>query len=235
MNAAILGRNFIAKDIGFENSAGPEKHQAVSLLVQSDMSIFYNCRIDGYQDTLYAHSYRQFYRHSTISGSINLILGNAAAVFQNCKFVIRKPLDDQECVLTSQGRLHMKEPTGFILQNSTITADPLYYPLRHKNKAYLGQPWKKFSRTIVMQSYISDSIDSQGWKPWMGTFGESTCFLSEYENRGPGAKLEGRVKWQGIKRIDPREINGFTPRKFYGGDRWIAPTQVPYLAGLMPT
>lgn len=198
------------------------------------MTIFYNCRINGYQGTLYAHSYRQFYRHCTILGTVDFIFGNAAAVFQNCKLVIRKPLEDQECVITAQGRQNDRAPTGFVLQNCTIMADPLYYPLRNNNKAFLGHPMKKFSRTIIMQSFLADSIATEGWKPWMGTFAQDTCYFGEFDNRGPGAKTTGRVKWHGIKNISKQDVNAFTPENFYAGNRWIIPTGVPYVPGMMP-
>ncbi|KAL9237715.1 hypothetical protein vseg_012231 [Gypsophila vaccaria] len=232
---SVIGSNFIAKDIGIENSAGAEKHQAVALLVQSDMSIFYNCHIDGYKDTLYAHSHRQFYRHCSISGTIDFIFGNAVAVFQNCRLILRKPLETQSITITAQGRVNEKEPTGFVLQNCTVVSDPLYFPLRHKNLAYLGTPWKKFSRTIFMQSFLDDAIAPEGWKPWMGTFGVDTCFFSEYDNRGPGSEntANNRVKWAGIKKLNATEVEGFTPAKFFGDDKWIWPTQVPYEPGMI--
>lgn len=70
-NAAAVGDGFIAQDMWFQNTAGPEKHQAVALRVGADQSVINRCRIDAYQDTLYTHSNRQFYRDSYITGRLH--------------------------------------------------------------------------------------------------------------------------------------------------------------------
>ncbi|KAI4369380.1 hypothetical protein MLD38_017823 [Melastoma candidum] len=41
---AVSGRGFIARDMTFRNTAGPENHQAVALRVDSDQSAFYHLR-----------------------------------------------------------------------------------------------------------------------------------------------------------------------------------------------
>ncbi|GAB2210383.1 hypothetical protein Droror1_Dr00015649 [Drosera rotundifolia] len=230
---AVMSQGFMARDIGFENSAGPEKHQAVAIRVVGDYSVFYNCRFDGYQDTLYAVRSRQFYRDCTISGTIDFIFGDAQVVFQNCKMIIRKPLENQSCMVTAQGRAEPKGPGATILQNCTIVSDPAYYPVRNKNKAYLGRPWKQYSRTIVMQSNIDDSIAPEGWTPWAGTFGLDTLFYAEYDNRGPGAVQTNRVSWAGIKKLTPQQVQQFTPEKFFKGSQWIKPTGTPYNPGMI--
>ncbi|KAF9594832.1 hypothetical protein IFM89_034815 [Coptis chinensis] len=230
---AAIGDNFMAKDIGFENSAGAAKHQAVALRVQSDMSIFYNCQMDGYQDTLYPHSHRQFYRDCVISGTIDFIFGDAAVVFQNCKMVVRKPMDNQQNIVTAQGRKDKREPTGIVLQNCKITADPLYFPVRAKIRSYLGRPWKEFSRTVIMNTEIDDLIQPDGWLPWLGEVHLSTCFYTEVNNKGPGSDKARRVKWAGVKTLAPNEEIQYTPGKFIFGDTWIPPTGVPYTSGLM--
>ncbi|KAK9287926.1 hypothetical protein L1049_016371 [Liquidambar formosana] len=230
---SVVGSNFIAKDMGFENSAGAAKHQAVALRVQSDMSIFYNCQMDGYQDTLYVHAHRQFYRDCTISGTIDFIFGNGAAIFQNCKMVVRKPLENQQCIVTAQGRIDKREPTALVLQNCTITAERAYNVLRKTLKSYLGRPWKQYSRTIIMQSHIDNMIQPEGWLPWMGNFALNTLFYSEFENRGPGSVQTNRVKWRGVKKITPQHAADFTAGKFIGGDKWIKPSGVPYTSGMM--
>lgn len=231
--AAVFGDHFMARDIGFENTAGAIKHQAVALMVQSDMSVFHNCHMDGHQDTLYVHAKRQFYRNCTITGTIDFVFGDAAAVFQNCKMLVRKPLDNQQCIVTAQGRKERREATALILQNCTIAAHPSFVPFKGQIRSYLGRPWKIYSRTIIMESYIDDIIQPEGWLPWLGDFGLNTCFYTEYKNRGPGAGTTKRVKWKGIKTITPQHAADFTAGRFMKGDRWIRTAGVPYVAGMM--
>ncbi|CAA0816767.1 Probable pectinesterase/pectinesterase inhibitor 21 [Striga hermonthica] len=230
---AVQADDFIARDIGFENSAGPEKHQAVALRVSADRAIFYNCHMDGYQDTLYVHTYRQFYRDCVISGTIDFIFGDAAAVFQGCTLLVRKPLDNQQNIVTAQGRKDVRQPTGLVIQNCTFRADPEYYPHRNKIKSYLGRPWKEYSRTIIMESFVDDFIQPQGWLPWNETFALNTLFYTEFNNRGPGAPKAQRAKWAGVKELPPARIQRFTAAEFLDGNRWIPPTRVPYAAGFI--
>lgn len=225
---AVAADHFIARDIGFENSAGPEKHQAVALRVSGDMAIFYNCQMDGYQDTLYAHTYRQFYRDCVISGTIDFIFGDSAAVFQNCTLVVRKPLDNQQCIVTAQGRKDIRQPTGLIMQNCSFVSDPAYFPVRFKNKAYLGRPWKEYSRTIIMESFLDDLIQPEGWLPWNGDYALDTLFYTEFNNRGPGSSKEHRVKWPGVKELPTKRIKRFTADRFLEGHKWIEKTRIPY-------
>ncbi|EOA23048.1 hypothetical protein CARUB_v10003818mg [Capsella rubella] len=229
---AIVGDHFIAKNIGFENTAGPIKHQAVAIRVLADQSIFYNCRFDGYQDTLYAHSHRQFYRDCTISGTIDFLFGDAAAVFQNCTLLVRKPLPNQACPITAHGRKDPRESTGFVLQGCTIVGEPDYLAVKETSKSYLGRPWKEFSRTIIMNTFIPDFIPPEGWQPWLGNFGLETLFYSEVRNIGPGSGLTKRVTWPGIKKLSEEEILTFTPAQYIQGDAWIPGKGVPYIPGL---
>lgn len=230
---AVLGDYFIAKDIGFENSAGAAKHQAVALRVGADKSVFYNCHMDGYQDTLYTHTYRQFYRNCEISGTIDFVFGDAAAVFQNCTFLVRKPLANQQCIVTAQGRKDVRQPTGLVLQNCSFIADPDYYPSRTISKSYLGRPWKEFSRTIIMESFIDDLIQPQGWLPWNDTFAVTTLFYTEFNNRGPGSPKLDRIKWTGVKELPVRRILRFTAARFIEAESWLPSSGVPFHLGLI--
>ncbi|XP_047324469.1 putative pectinesterase/pectinesterase inhibitor 28 [Impatiens glandulifera] len=228
---AVLGDRFIGSGIGFENSAGAEKHQAVALRVGADLSIFYNCHMDGYQDTLYTHTYRQFYRNCQISGTIDFIFGDSSAVFQNCTMLVRKPMENQANIVTAQGRKIDRQPTGIVLQNCSIVADPALYPLRKTLKSYLARPWKEFSRTIIMESYIDDLIDPEGFLPWNGTFALDTLYYAEYNNYGPGSSKANRLKWAGIKEINRTEVKQFTANKFLGGEIWVRPRRIPMYPG----
>jgi pectin methylesterase-like acyl-CoA thioesterase len=226
---AAQGDGFMAIGMGFQNTAGAEKHQAVALLVQSDKSIFLNCKMDGFQDTLYAHSKAQFYRNCIISGTVDFIFGDAAAVFQNCILVLRRPMDNQQNIVTAQGRADAREATGFVLQKCEFQAEAaLRDAKRPAIRNYLGRPWRECSRTVVMESELPDFIDKAGYLPWNGDFGLKTLWYAEFGNTGPGASTAGRVSWPGFKKvISKADATKFTVENFLHAQPWIDPTGTP--------
>ncbi|KAL3508121.1 hypothetical protein ACH5RR_033503 [Cinchona calisaya] len=230
----VEGDHFIGKDIGIENTAGPEMHQAVALRVTADESIFHNCQLDGYQDTLYAHNHRQFYRDCTISGTIDFIFGNARAILQNCTLIVRKPLVEQKlCMVTAQGRFEEDQMSAIILQNCKIIPDAGYPTQDPSYRAYLGRPWKLFSRTIVMDSDIDAIINPDGWARWLDDQNIATCWYTEIGNKGAGADQTKRVTWPGIKKITEEDAVQFTAGNFFSGDEWIKNAGIPYEPGRM--
>lgn len=231
--SAAVADGFIAQDIGFQNTAGPQKHQAVALRVGADQSVINRCKIDAYQDTLYAHSLRQFYRDCYVTGTVDYIFGDAAVVLQNCQLVARKPMSGQKNMVTAQGRTDPNSATGTSIQSCKIIPSSDLAPVKGTVKTFLGRPWKQYSRTVVMQSSISDHIDPSGWAPWDGDFALKTLYYGEYMNSGPGAGTSARVKWPGYHVItSAAEASKFTVAQLIQGGQWLKNTGVTYSEGL---
>lgn len=232
-HAAVVGEGFLARDITFQNTAGPSKHQAVALRVGADLSAFYNCDMLAYQDTLYVHSNRQFYVNCLIAGSVDFIFGNAAAVLQNCDIHARRPNSGQKNMVTAQGRTDPNQNTGIVIQKSRIGATSDLKPVQGSFPTYLGRPWKEYSRTVIMQSSIADVVHPAGWHEWNGNFALNTLFYGEHQNTGAGAGTSGRVKWKGFKVItSATEAQAFTPGRFIAGSSWLGSTGFPFSLGL---
>ncbi|KAK9285657.1 hypothetical protein L1049_024856 [Liquidambar formosana] len=230
---SAIGKGFIARSMGFRNTAGPEGHQAVALRVQSDLSAFFNCRVDGYQDTLYVQAHRQFYRNCVISGTVDFIFGDSATIIQNSLIIARRPMDNQQNTVTAQGRADKRETTGLVIHNCRIVPEVKLFPARFKIPSYLGRPWKEYSRTVIMETTLGDFIQPAGWMPWAGDYALNTLFYAEYANRGPGARTNRRVRWRGYKVITNRnEALQYTAGRFIQGNLWLKYTGAPFLLGL---
>ncbi|XP_009589755.2 pectinesterase-like [Nicotiana tomentosiformis] len=229
---AAVGDGFIAQDLQFQNTAGAAKHQAVALRVGADQSVINRCKIDAFQDTLYTHSLRQFYRDCYITGTVDFIFGNAAVVFQNSKIAARKPGSGQKNMVTAQGREDPNQNTGTSIQNCDIIASSDLAPVKGSVKTYLGRPWKAYSRTVFMQSNIGDHIDPEGWSVWDGDFALKTLYYGEYMNKGPGAGTSKRVKWPGYHVFSASEATKFTVSQLIQGGVWLKSTGVAYTEGL---
>lgn len=232
-DAAVVGANFLARDITFQNTAGPAKHQAVALRVGSDLSAFYRCDILAYQDTLYVHSNRHFFVECFVAGTVDFIFGNGAAVFQDCDIHARRPDPGQKNMVTAQGRTDPNQNTGIVIQKSRIGATTDLKSVQGDFPTYLGRPWKEYSRTVIMQSAISDVIHPAGWHEWSGDFALDTLFYGEHDNTGPGASTESRIKWKGHKVItSSEEVESYTAENFIAGGSWLNSTGFPFSLGL---
>ncbi|XP_068659388.1 pectinesterase 1 [Aristolochia californica] len=223
------GKGFMARDISFVNNAGPAKHQAVAFRSSSDQSVFYRCTFDAFQDTLYVHSHRQFYRDCTIRGTVDFIFGNAAVVFQSCLIQPKEPGESQKNTITAQGKVDANQNTGISIQGCTLSPyEKVTAP------TYLGRPWKDYSTTLIMQSTIDSVVDHSGWLSWMeNTLPPDTINYAEYSNQGPGSGVESRVKWAGYKpAISKEEARKFTVDPFIQGSDWLPNYGVVYGATL---
>ncbi|KAL2227195.1 probable pectinesterase/pectinesterase inhibitor 17 [Sesamum indicum] len=230
---AVTGEGFIARGITFRNTAGPQNHQAVALRSGSDLSVFYRCGFEGYQDTLYVHSQRQFYKECYVFGTVDFIFGNAAVVLQNCMIYARRPMDKQKNTITAQGRTDPNQNTGISIHNSRVMASADLVPVLGSFRSFLGRPWKEYSRTVFMQTYLDSLVDPAGWLEWDGNFALNTLYYGEYRNTGPGSSTSRRVRWRGYRVItSAAEAGRFTVANFIAGQSWLPATGVPFTAGL---
>ncbi|KAL9229563.1 hypothetical protein vseg_005016 [Gypsophila vaccaria] len=223
----VEGIGFFAKDMGFQNTAGFDGHQAVALRVNGLQAVFLNCWFDAFQDTLYVQGGSQFFRDCQVSGTVDFIFGNGATIIQNSKLIVRLPGPGQKNMVTAQGGLAANEPTGLVIQGCEILPDRALFPQRLQVENYLGRPWKMYARTVFMESIIGDLIRPEGYFPWAGTTNLDTCFYGEYANHGPGANTARRVRWRNVKVLSKIEAQRYAADRFLGGAPWVKATGTP--------
>ncbi|KAK3147016.1 hypothetical protein QOZ80_3BG0276710 [Eleusine coracana subsp. coracana] len=222
---SVDGDSFTAMRLGIRNTAGVEKQQALALRVKADKAIFFNCRIEGNQDTLFAQAYRQFYRSCVITGTVDFIFGDAAAVFQRCVLLVRPPRPGQPAVVTAHARRDHQQTTGFVVHKSSIVADDRL--VGSNTKTYLGRPWKDFARTVVMESVIEGFVHGEGYMPWEGQADLGTAFFGEFSNTGDGANVTGRKDTKGVHVMGKDKAVQFTVGRFLNGAEWIPERATP--------
>ncbi|KAI3890302.1 hypothetical protein MKW92_007231 [Papaver armeniacum] len=196
----VLGDGFMARDITFENAAGPDAHQAVAFRSDSDQSIIENCEFLGHQDTLYARA-----------RDCGFHFGNSAAVFQNSVILIRPR--------------QLSPEHGFVFQNCLINGTDEYMKLYYENpkvhRNYLGRPWKEYSRTVFIDCHLESLIAPEGWMPWDGDYALSTRYITgESDNSGPGANSSLRIPWS--SQIPSEYVSTYSLGNFIQSGEWMS-------------
>ncbi|ESR42328.1 hypothetical protein CICLE_v10013698mg, partial [Citrus x clementina] len=72
-----------------------------------------------------------------------------------------------------------------------------------------------YGRNIIIESYLGDLIDLEGWSEFNGMFTLDTLYYAKYANRGSGGSEKGRVKWPGCYVLtNAAEVQSFTVESF---------------------
>ncbi|GMH00602.1 hypothetical protein Nepgr_002441 [Nepenthes gracilis] len=213
----------------FASATVVARQPAVAFRSSADRSAFHHCKFEGYQDTLYAHTGRQFYRDCMIVGAVDFVFGRAAAVFQNSTIYLRpRPGSNSSVVyITAHGRSHPDDKGGFVFDHCRVVRESGVKS--GQIQAYLGRPWRKYARTVFMNSFLDGSIVPAGWARWGYNDRPKTIYYAEYNNSGPGSDTIGRVKWPGYHLLtDEDDVAQFSVHKFLlDRDNWLRDTNIP--------
>jgi pectinesterase len=206
----VYGNGFSAKNITFENSAGPVG-QALAIYVAGDEAAFFNCRFLGFQDTIYTNGKgtREYYKECYIEGTTDFIFGAATALFDDCNIFCKKG----GMFLSAASTLDTTK-YGYVFLRCDITGDA------PDNSFALGRPWRPYAKVVYLHCQLGKVISDDGWANWHGTESDKTAYYAEYKNTGPGYKPDKRLAWSHQLTEDEAKIytkslilNGWEPVK----------------------
>ncbi|KAL4027970.1 hypothetical protein IC575_011160 [Cucumis melo] len=112
--------------------------------------------------------------------------------------------------ITAQGRTDPNDANGFVFKECNVFGS---------GSAYLGRPWRAYSRVIFHNSNFSNIINPNGWDPWHFVGYENQLTYAENDCYGPGSDISRRVSWE--KKLSPKDIRKLTSMSFIDVEGWI--------------
>ena len=220
-SVTVRAHDFRAENVTFENTAG-DAGQAMALSAAGDRQVYRNCRMLGWQDTLYANGGRQYYDRCYIEGRVDFIFGNATAVFDRCQ------IHSKNGGHVTAASTAPETPWGFVFLDCRLTGDanPWRDPAgtqparRARPTADLGRPWRPYASVTFVRCEMGGHILPEGWTPWRkGDGTDRTARYAEYASTGPGANPDRRVPWS--KQLTKEQADQLTVERLLAGtDGW---------------
>lgn len=206
----LRGSNITLENLTIENSFDESQNlegsQAVAAYVTGDRNVFKNCIFIGNQDTLYAHSGRQYYYDCRIIGDVDFIFGGATAVFDQCEIVT---------ALRSGGYITAGSHDISLNYGYLFNECELMPEASTTNKTCLGRPWRPNAYVVYKNCYMGSHIKTEAWTSMSGNPPENARFF-EYKSTGPGAAINSNRR-----QLTDSEALSHTPENYLkGSDGW---------------
>ncbi|MBP5764029.1 MAG: pectin esterase, partial [Bacteroidales bacterium] len=126
-----------------------EVAQAVAVHVEGDRAVFRNCRLLGFQDTLFTGNddSRQVYYNCYIEGTVDFIFGPATCWFEGCEL---HAITNGYLTAASTPGTH---PYGYVFYRCKVTADPAV------TSEWLGRPWRNDASVVFRECELPAVIN----------------------------------------------------------------------------
>ena len=247
----VTGNNVEVENLTIRNDAGDGSlvGQAVAVYAAGDRGVWRNCRLIAAQDTLFCGPTmpkvekeifprtstaqcvdscgdcpptraRQYFENCFIRGDVDFIFGPYRCWFEGCTLYMNARGGMYTAANTPE-----KQPYGMVFHNCVLSGEC------GEGQAYLGRPWRAFSRTLFLECEMDEHVSPQGFLDW-DEKRPVTERLGEWRTRGARAPQETRHPKQ--KRMTDEEAAVVTLREVIGGyDDWRPDRRVPtwYLCG----
>ncbi|EJU02061.1 hypothetical protein DACRYDRAFT_127574, partial [Dacryopinax primogenitus] len=170
--------DFKAYHIDFRNLAA---NYAISQALVTDISYakasFYGCNFASYQDAWYTGRNTSTYvKGGTIYGETNYVFGFGTVCFEQVTFANRG------CggALVAWKGTNKSDRTGttpitpgnhydaYISNSQIIRSPDANTTLDLTSKCYLGRPWNDDATTVIIRTYMDDTINATGFIPLSG-------------------------------------------------------------------
>ncbi|EYU29768.1 hypothetical protein MIMGU_mgv1a021640mg [Erythranthe guttata] len=174
---SVFGEEFLAQDLTIRNEA---VQYGVAVENAGAKSIFFRCKFEGANATLYTNGEKQFYRDCRFYGGTNLVFGYSRAFFQKCKFVGEKSHPRDKVVFSSQTSRLSNFEIGFVFHLCAF--DVVGSFANSSETAFLGSSAGYYAFVVVMESYLDRSVGGYflGAPP-------NTMYYVVFRNVGVGA------------------------------------------------
>jgi pectinesterase len=200
-----------------KNDAGVA--QAVTVHVEGDRAVFRNCRLLGFQDTVFDgnEDSRQAFYKCYIEGTVDFIFGPATCWFEECEL---HAISNGYLTAASTPAHH---PVGYVFNRCLVTVDSLV------SNEWLGRPWRNDAAVTFKECELPAQINVKGWHNWSDPQRERTARYREYGCTGPGADRTQRAPW--TRTLTDEEAAQLTPKQVFArqGHDWEPFMQAPTL------
>lgn len=241
----VTGNNVEVENLTIRNDAGDGRDvgQAVAVYAAGDRGVWRNVRMIAHQDTLFCgplmkkvvdfiaprqayaecvesigdstltHS-RQYFEDCFIQGDVDFIFGPYRCWFERCTLFM-----NARGGLYTAANTPEEQPYGLVFHNCRLTGEC------QEGQAYLGRPWRKFSRTVFLNCEMDAHVAPLGFNDW----DELKRVTERYAEFGTvGARADQSTRHPGQKRMTAAEAADYTISEVIGGwDNWRPDRRVP--------